>query len=333
MQPVTVGVVGLGDHGVRHTRLFSEQPAARVVAVCSRDEARAREIAARHQVSRWYTDYHDLARDPEIEAVDVVTEVGRHGEVVRAALEHDKHVLVEKPLSLDLAETNQILDLAARRRRVLMVCYVERFDPRRALIRREIEAGSLGQLVSLYGRRNGVRRFFDMPRFRVHPIVLEPGIHTVDAMLWFAGEAVRRVYAVSRQVAEPGLADVFWAVLTFQSGLVGVIEETWAMPNGAPANLDAAWEIIGTRGTLHMRDPADSFVLWTPEGTRSPDTHLGPEVAGRLTGALRNEFTYFLECVREGRPPAFGTVDEIREATKVGLAIVESAAKGTPIDL
>lgn len=333
MQPIHVGVVGLGDHGIRHTRLFSEQPEARVLAVCSRDAARAREVAERYRVPRWYSDYRELARDPEIEAVDVVTEVGRHGAVVRAALEHDKHVLCEKPLSLDLAEVDRILDLAARRNRVLMVCYVERFDPRRAFMRRQIEAGTLGQLVSLYGRRNAVRRFFDLPRFRAHPIVLEPGIHTVDAMLWFAGERVRRVYAVARQVADPGLTDVFWAVLTFDSGLVGVIEETWAMPDGAPANLDAAWEIIGTRGTLQLRDPADSFVLWTPEGVKTPDTHLGPEVGGKLTGALRNEFAYFLECVRAGRPPAFGTADEIREVTKVGLAIVDSAAKGAPVDL
>jgi predicted dehydrogenase len=327
MRPVQVGVVGLGDHGVRHTRLFAEQPNAQVAAVCSRNAERARQVAEQFQVPRWYTDYADLVRDPDVEAVDVVTEVTRHAEVARAALANDKHVLVEKPLSLDLAQTDQVLELAAQRGRVLMVCYVERFDPRRALIRQEIETGALGDLVSLYGRRNAVRRFFEMPRFRVHPIVLEPGIHTLDLMLWFAGEKVRQVYAATRQVAEAGIADVFWAMLTFESGLVGVVEEIWAMPNGAPANLDAAWEVIGTRGTLQLRDPADSFSLWTADGVRSPDTHLGPEVAGRLTGALRNEFAYFLECVQTGQSPRWGTADEIRMVTRVGRAVVESAAR------
>lgn len=333
MRAVKVGVVGLGDHGVRHTRLFSEMPDAQVVAVCSRDARRAREVAEQYGATRWYADYAEMMRDPEIEAVDVVTEVGRHGEVVLEALRHDKHVLVEKPLSLSLEETDRVLELAAERKRVLMVCYIERFDPRRALIKKQIEQGSLGPLVSLYGRRNAVRRFFDMPRFRAHPIVLEPGIHTVDLMLWYAAEPVRKVFAATRRVAEPGVADVFWAMLTFESGLVGVIEEIWAMPNGAPANLDAAWEIIGTRGTIQLRDPSDAFSIWTADGVKSPDTHIGPEVAGQISGALRNEFSYFIACVRKNQPPAFGTPEEIRQVTRVGQAIVDSAVGGEVINL
>jgi predicted dehydrogenase len=333
MERVKVGIVGLGDHGVRHTRLFSEMPNAEVVAVSSRDGQRAQAVATQYGARRWYSDYHDLVRDQEIEAVDVVTEVSRHAEVALAALEHGKHVLVEKPLSLSLEETDRVLELAARQNRVLMVCFVERYDPRRALIKQRIEQGELGQLVSLYGRRNAVRRFFDMPRFRKHPVVLEPGIHTVDLILWFAAEPVRKVYAATRQVAEPGIADVFWAMLTFESGLVGVIEEIWAMPNGAPANLDAAWEVIGTGGTIQLRDPADAFSIWTAEGAKSPDTHIGPEVAGKLGGALRSEFSYFLECVREGRSPALGTAAEIRAAIQVGLAIVQSAQSGQVVNL
>ena len=333
MSSLKVGVVGLGDHGVRHTRLFTEQPEAEVVAVSSRNPERAKEVAAMFNVPRWYSDYRDLVRDVEVEAVDVVTEVSRHGEVVQAALQGGKHVLVEKPMSLDLAETDRILELAARQNRILMVCYIERFDPRRAMIKKQIEQGQLGQLVSLYGRRNAVRRFFDMPRFRAHPIVLEPGIHTVDLMLWYAAEPVRKVYAATRRVGEPGVADVFWAMLTFESGLVGVIEEIWAMPNGAPANLDAAWEIIGTRGTIQLRDPSDAFSIWTTEGAKSPDTHIGPEVAGQISGALRNEFSYFVACVRKNQPPAFGTPEEIRQVTRAGQAIVDSAVRGEVINL
>ncbi len=333
MSRTKIGVIGLGEHGVRHARLFTEQPEAEVVAVSSRDPERAKAVAGQYGIRRWYSDYRALVQDPDVEAVDVVTEVSRHAEVVRSALAAGKHVLVEKPLSLDLADVDRILELAERQKRVLMVCYIERFDPRRAMIKSQIEQGQLGPLVSLYGRRNAVRRFFDMPRFRTHPIVLEPGIHTVDLALWFAAEPVKKVYAAMRQVAEPTIADVFWAMLTFESGLVGVVEEIWAMPNGAPANLDAAWEVIGTRGTIQLRDPADSFTIWTADGAKSPDTHIGPEVAGQLSGALRNEFGYFLSCVRANRPPTYGTAEEIRQVTRVGLAIVESAVKGEVVRL
>ena len=201
MEPVKVGVVGLGDHGARHTRIFSELSDAQVIAVCSRTEERAKEIASKYGVPKWYTDYREMMQDSDIAAVDVVTEVARHAEVVLEALQRGKHVLVEKPLTLSLEETDSILDLATKQKRVLMVCWVERFDPRKSLIKQKIESGGLGDLVSLYGRRNGLKRFFDMPRFRIYPIVLEPGIHKGGIPIeGVAGPELRIVGAASPEV-------------------------------------------------------------------------------------------------------------------------------------
>lgn len=335
MKPVRIGVVGLGAFGEMHIKTLSRMAEFEIVAVCSRSADRAKEVAETFGVRRWYADVHDLADDPEIEAVDVVNEVARHAEVAQIALAAGKHVLVEKPMSARLDETEAVLRLAEEKGRIVMVGYIERYDPRRAMIRERILSGELGEVVSLYGRRNCGRQYLSKPRFQCWPLIIEPGIHTVDMLIWLAGSRVGRVYAVGRCHNEWNITDTWWATLEFASGAVGVIEQVWHIPEEAPADWphDNYLEVIGTKGTAQMRDPTDAFWMWTSGTTRSPDFYLSPEVAGQVTGALRNELGYFARCVVNGQRPTLGTPDEVCHAIKVALAVVESADQGCPVEV
>ena len=180
MKPVRVGVVGLGAFGEMHTRTLSQMAEFEVVAVCSRSADRAKEVAETFGVRRWYTDVRDLADDPEVEAVDVVTEVARHAEAAQVALAAGKHVLVEKPLSARMDETEAVLRLAEEKKRIVMVGYIERYDPRRAMVREQVSSGELGEVIALYGRRNCGQQYLSKPCFQRWPLISEPGIHTVD---------------------------------------------------------------------------------------------------------------------------------------------------------
>lgn len=335
MKPVRIGVVGLGVFGEVHTRTLSQMAEFEVVAVCSRSADRAKEVAKIFGARRWYTDVGDLADDPEVEAVDVVTEVARHAEVAQIALAAGKHVLVEKPLSARLDETEAVLRLAEEKERIVMVGYIERYDPRRAMIRERISSGELGEVVSLYGRRNCGRQYLSKPRFQRWPLIIEPGIHTVDMLIWLAGSRVGRVYAVGRSHNEWNITDTWWATLEFTNGAVGVIEQVWHIPEEVPADWphDNYLEVIGTKGTAQMRDPTDAFWVWASGTTRSLDFYLSPEVAGQVTGALRNELGCFARCVSTGQRPALGTPDEVRHGIRVALAVVESAKHGRPVEV
>ena len=335
MRRVRIGVAGLGKFGEVHVQAISRIPEFELVSVCSRSEERAKQIAQTYGVSRWYTDLQSFAADPEIEAVDVVNEVGRHAEAAQLALNAGKDVLVEKPLSARMDEVEAVLRLAEEKGRVLMVGYIERYDPRRAGMREQVASGELGDVVSLYGRRNCGRHFLSMPRFQLWPLIIEPGIHTVDMLLWLAGSRVERVSAVGRSHNEWDTIDTWWATLEFRSGAVGVIEQIWHIPKGAPASWlhDNCLEVIGTEGSVQMRDPHDAFWSWTPEGTCSQDYYLNIEVAGQAAGAMANELRYFARCVSNGEQPTLGTPDEIRHATEVALAIVASARTECPVEL
>lgn len=320
-----IGLIGLGRFGVRHARVLAQLPHVELTAVCSRSAERAASVASTYNVSGHYTDYRDLLRDPEVEAIDIVTEVDRHTGIALDALRLRKHVFSEILLTDSLEENDRLIEQTEKSGAVFMVGFLERFDVRRGNIKQKIDAGELGALVSIYGRRNIWRGFLDAPRFKPRPLVLQPGIHTIDQLLWMAGEDVREVYARSRSIVEPDRPDTWWAMLTFESGLVGVIEQSFFVPDRRLYWSDAYLEVVGANGTAHFAEPNDAAWVRTGEATSSPDLYLSPELHGRIVGALEQELAHFANCVIKRRSPRQGTLQDARNALKVGLAIVESA--------
>lgn len=333
MDRIKVAVVGLGRFGDIHARLWAQIPQADLVAVCSRSAERAQQVAAAHGARKWYTDYREMMQDPEIDAVDICSNLPDHGPTAIAALEHGKHVLCEILFTLSLEETDRCLALAEQNGRLGMIGFIERFDVRRAQAQQRIAAGELGQLVSLYVRRNVWRGFLDVPRDKPYPLILQPGVLSIDQLLWMAGEPVREVYARSRALVEPHHPDAWWAMLTFESGLIGVIEQSWFMPDRRLFWCDVHFEAVGVQGTLHISEPSDAVWVWTPEATIAPDLFLLPELHGRAVGALVDQLTYFADCVLRGQAPHQGSLRDHRAALQVGLAILESAARNQVIRL
>jgi predicted dehydrogenase len=172
-----------------------------------------------------------------------------------------------------------------------------------------------------------------VPRDQPYPLVLQPGILSIDQLLWMAQEKVREVYARTRNLASLNKADAWWIMLTFESGLVGVIEQSYWMPDIRLLWCDVHFEAVGTQATYQFHEPNDATWLWTKEVTSSPDFYLIPELFGRYTGALVDQMAYFADCLTRGERPTIGTLAEAREALRVGLAVTQSAAQGAPVRL
>ena len=328
-----MAVIGLGRFGALHARVLEQLPHVELVAVCSRSEARAREVAAACGDVRWYTDPAVLLAEPDIDAVDIVTEVDRHTDLALAAMRQGKHVFCEILVTNSLDDMDQLIEAAHANQVVFMPGFLERFDARRAEIARRATEGSLGRLVSLYGRRNIRRGILDAPRFRPYPLILQPGIHTIDQLLWLAGEPVVEVYARARCMVEPERPDTWWAMLTFASGLVGVIEQSWFVPDRRLHWSDVHLEVVGTEGTAHLAEPSDANWIWTGDSVESPDAFLAPEVHGRIGGALEAELAHFAHCAGGALKKPLCTLQEARRALAVGLVIVESAERGGVVRL
>ena len=331
MDRVKMGVIGLGRFGALHARVLAQLPQVELVGVCSRSGSRVAEVAGTCGNPTCYADPAEMLRDPDIQAVDIVTEVDRHAEIAALAMRNGKHVFCEILVAPGLEEMDRLIEQSEATQTLFMPGFLERFDVRRAAIKQKADLGELGRLVSVYGRRNIWRGILGEPRFKPYPLILQPGIHTIDQLLWLIGDRVCEVYARKRCMVDPDRADAWWVTLTFENGSIGVIEQSWFVPNKELYWSDVHLEVVGTDGTAHVREPNDASWMWTGESVENADLFLAPEVHGRISGALEAELAHFADCVAERRQTTLCNLQDARDALAVGLAIVESAAKGTPV--
>lgn len=327
MRQINVGVIGLGWFGEKHCEVLAGLPRAKIHALCTRTPARLTEVAERFGVTRTFTDYRRMLADPELDVVSVVTMWDQHAEPTLAALEAGKHVFLEKPMASTLRDCDRIVEAAAKAWGSLMVGHVCRFNPRYAAARDEIASGRIGKIVSLYARRNLPQWITRGVLDKIGPIIGD-GVHDTDLMLWYTRAKIVTAYAQTTRVRDLRHPDVGVTMYRFDSGAIGVCENVWALPERSPMQIDERMEIVGTEGSVSIHDTTPNFLVVDKDGARHPDTTYWPSVHGLRSGALREEWDYFLRCVAEGRRPEVIRPEESRAAVAACLAAEESAATG-----
>ncbi len=332
MANVKWGVLGLGFFGEKHCEALSGIPNVELYALCTRTESRLADLAARFGVEHIYTNYNDMLGDPNLEVVSVVTMWDQHAPPTLAALAADKHVFLEKPMASTIEDCEAIVSAARASDRFLMVGHICRFNPRYAQVKRELEAGSIGKIVSFYARRNIPARVGEDVLTKIGPIIGD-GVHDTDLMLWYTGAKVTSAYAQTVAVRGLKYPDLGWTMYRLDSGAVGVLENVWFLPDKTPFQLDERMEIIGTDGSIQVHETGPNLAVCDREGWRYPDTTYWPELHGVRAGALREELSYFANCILRGEAPTVIKPEESLEAVRACLAAEESAATGNVVQL
>ena len=142
-----IGFVGCGGIGNHHLKVWESIPGAKVVAVCDNQPERAARAGEEHG-AEVFTDMVEMLARADVEAVDICTPSGLHAEQGIAALESGRHVLVEKPIDIDLAKIDRLIDTADARNLKLSCIFQYRFSPEIQEARRQIQDGRLGRLLS-----------------------------------------------------------------------------------------------------------------------------------------------------------------------------------------
>ncbi len=332
MDRIRFGIIGLGRFGEVHCQALANLPGVEILALCTRTKSRLEEFGGRFSVDRLFTDYRELLADPQVDAVSVVTMWDQHAEPAIGAIEAGKHVFVEKPLASTVADCDRIVNAAARSASACMVGHICRFNPRFAAAKREIEAGSIGRIVSLYARRNIPAAVSKSVLTKIGPIAGD-AVHDTDLMLWFTGSQIETAYAQTLSVRGLPNPDLGWTTYRFADGAIGVCENIWMLPEKTPYRIDERMEIVGTLGSMSIQENSANFSVCDPDGWRAPDTTYWPLIGSHRGGALRDELAYFANCIREGRKPDVITPEEASAAVKACLAAEESAAQGRIVRL
>jgi UDP-N-acetylglucosamine 3-dehydrogenase len=332
MRKIVCGVIGLGFFGEKHAEVLSSLPNVELRAICTRNDSRRRELKRRLHVPHDYRDYRELLADTEIEAVSVVTHVDDHAAVTVAALNAGKQVLVEKPLARTLADCDRMIAAAEKTDRILMVGHICRFNPRYAMARQRVAEGEIGRVISMYARRNIPAARSETVLEKIGPL-LGDGVHDTDLMLWITGGKIETAYALTHRTRKLKFPDLGWAMYRFTDGAIGVIENVWCLPDGTPFRIHEQLEIIGTKGSIYIHGGDTNMAVQTAAGVDYPETLYWPEMHGQISGALRSEISYFIDCVSRGKQPTVVTPPEARAAVAAVTAAEKSAETGKIVKL
>jgi predicted dehydrogenase len=209
MNPVRVGVIGIGNMGWHHARVLSLLRDAELVGVADPDAERGH-LAVQQFGCRWYGDFRELL--PQVEAVCIAVPTLLHHEVGLTCLEAGVHVLIEKPIAATQEEAADLIRAAEAAGRLLQVGHIERFNP---AFRELLKVVADEQVVVLEARRHSP----NADRANDVSVVLDLMIHDIDLVLELAASPVVRLAAAGGRSAE-GPIDYVNATLGFSNGVV-----------------------------------------------------------------------------------------------------------------
>ncbi len=252
MEKIRIAILGCGVIGDVHARAIAELPElCELVALCDVNPARAEEYGKKYNVKA-YSDYAEMLRDKEIDAVTICTPSGMHADQAIAAIEAGKHVLCEKPMALTTADALRIRESEAKSDKKLSVIFQMRYTKDIQYLKKVIEEGKLGQLTfcDLY-----MKYWRDESYFKVSPwrgtfamdgggALMNQGIHGVDIMHYLCGAPKLLTAKVKTLVHNIETEDTAIAAVEYPSGALGVIEASTSSNPG----FDRRIEINGTRG-------------------------------------------------------------------------------------
>lgn len=332
MQTLRYGVIGLGFFGEKHAQVAASLPNVQLQALCTRRDKRRKELKRQLDVPDDYADYQELLADPQIDAVSIVTHVDDHLEPTLAALRAGKHVLLEKPMARTVMQCDRMIREAEKSGCLLMVGHICRFNPRYAAVHERVQQGEVGNVVSMFARRNIPAARSRSVLEKIGPI-LGDAIHDTDLMRWISGTEIESASAVTHSVRKLPNPDVAWTTYRFATGALGVIETAWILPDAAPFRIHEQLEIIGTEGAVYVQGSDLNVMVYGQRGLDSPDTVYWPTLHGEVVGALRNEISYFVDCALSGKQPAVVTLADARAAVAAATAAERSTERGRPVKI
>ncbi len=293
-----IAVVGCGQWGKNLVRNFAELGVLRVI--CDVDPRKLTLFQDRFPEMELKSSFSDVLKDDEINAVVIATPASSHYTLTKEALLGGKDVFVEKPLALEVSQGRELVELADKNSRILMVGHLLRYHPAVVKLKALIDEGKLGKLYYIYSNR------LNLGRFRVEENILWSfAPHDISAMLYLLGERPTQVSAQGGSYLSYGIPDVTITTMEFQSGVKGHIFVSWLHPYKEQKLI-----VVGDRRMVLFDDmePERKLVLlnqtveWV-DRLPVPRMEEAEPIPISREEPLRAECQHFLECIETRRRP------------------------------
>jgi len=336
------GLLGCGRIAKRHSDLLGRRQiaGAQLAAVCDTQFDRARRLGDAFGVPA-FSDLHEMMRGAGLDAVSVLTPSGAHAENVLALAPYGKHIVVEKPMALTLADADAMISACAKHKVRLFVVKQNRFNVPVVKLREALDEGRFGKIFlgTVRVRWCRTQDYYDNDSWRGTwamdgGVLTNQASHHIDLLEWMMGD-IESVYAKGiTALARVETEDTAVATIKFKSGALGLIEATTA---ARPKDLEGSISILGESGTVEIGGFAvNEMKVWN-------FTERQPEDAEMLTRYSVNPpnvygfghqayYEHVVDCIANDRRVLVDGI-EGRKSLQLITAIYESIETGTEVHL
>jgi len=313
-KPIHIAQVGYGYWGPNLARNFAQLPDAELTYIVDAS-AEARATAQRLYGCQGVATLAEALADPRVDAVVLATPARTHHALATAAMNAGKHVFIEKPLAMSVAEGQAMVDLAAQQQCVLMVGHVFEYNPAVHYIKRAIDAGELGEVYYLYSRRVNLGRVQSdiNALWSIAP-------HDISIALHLLGQSPEAVSCHGAACLNGQVEDVIFLTLHFPGNVLCHIHVSWLDPSKT-----REMTVVGSRKMIVYDDVAaeGKVRIYDKGAYRKGDPiygefqyklHSGDILIPRIDmqEPLRLECAHFVECIRQGKQPLTDGVNGLR---------------------
>ena len=313
---LTIACVGAGYWGKNLVRTFYGLPEVRLKTICDLDEAVLEALASQYETVEATKSYDAVLADEEIDAVVLAVPAIGHFDAARRALEAGKHVYVEKPLTLNAAEAEALVQLAEERAKVLMVGHLLVYHPAVDLLKGLIQGDELGEIYYLYAQRVnlGIVRRDENALWSFAP-------HDISVILHLLEDEPDTVSSRGECYLQDGIEDVVFVNLRFANGKMAQLQLSWLDPHKI-----RKLTIVGSRKMAVFDDveSAEKVRIYDKAAERRDYESYGDAITLRfgdvviphvhMVEPLRLECQHFVECILTGKTP--------RSDGRAGLQVV-----------
>ena len=331
---VGIAVVGTGYIGEEHIKVIAAHEKARLQVICSteRSEGKAVALQEAYGAERVSANYEDVVGDEAVDIAYLCTPNSQHVEQAVMALEAGKHVFVEKPLAVTVAQCGRIVAAARAAGKQVMVGHGARFSKIFVAIHKLVRDGMLGEACFVEGDYvhdlgpflglEGHDWWMDVEKEGQLPII-GGACHPLDLMRWVAGEIVEvSAFGANRNIPEAPWCDTVIASLKFASGALGKC----LVSCGAKVPYAMNFGYYGTKGSV-INDRLFLDGIPHAEGFMKLPVEIRPE-----DHTCAEELDHFLHCIEREERPLIDAVDGARSVA-VCCAVAESIEAGRPIEV
>ena len=314
-EAVRICLIGAGRAGRVHANSLAHHVrSGRLAAVVDSDSESAGKVQADFGAEKAFGTFEEALDWSRFDAVAITTPTFTHRDFAIAAAAAGKHVFVEKPMALTLAECDAMIEAADANGVVLQIGFMRRFDPEFRAAKARIDADEIGQPILIKSLTHGP----GLPPPWARDLKLSNGMlaevnsHDWDTVRWIAGSNPIRVTAETanfkgraRGVDDPDFYDTVLVSIRFESGALGSISGVCPCDYG----YDARVEIVGEKGIMQIGElKGQAIVVCTNRetGLATPIYRTWPE---RFAWAYILEMEHFVDCIRRGARPEVGGVD------------------------